>query len=89
MNNPEAIRDFIGNYLRQEFVGQGQAPPTDISDDHDLLLSGVVDSMDFLNLMLAVAAHFGQRIDFEGLDPEQMTIVGPFCKFVSEQLSKT
>jgi acyl carrier protein len=89
MNSPEAIRDFLGSYLRQKFIGQGQDPPTDMSDDHDLLLLGIVDSLDFVNLFSAVAAHFGQEIDFEGLGPEQMTIVGPFCKFVSRQLGKT
>jgi len=89
MNSPEAIRDFLGSYLRPKFIGQGQDPPTDMSDDHDLLLLGVIDSQDFLNLLLAVEAHFGLQIDFEGLDPEQMTIVGPLCKFVSEQLGKT
>jgi acyl carrier protein len=89
MSRPEVIREFIGDYLRHEFVGQGKAPPAVMTDDHDLLSSGVFDSMDFLNLMLALEAHFGQRIDFEGIDPEQMTMVGPFCRFVSQQLSKT
>jgi acyl carrier protein len=89
MSSPEAVREFVGNYLKHEFVGQGKPLPTEMSDDHDLMTSGVVDSMDFLNLMLALEAHFGQHIDFEGIDPENMTVIGPFCRFVSEQLRKS
>jgi hypothetical protein len=36
----------------------------------------------------AVNEHYGREIDFEDLDPDQMTIVGPFCDFVADRMSK-
>ncbi len=71
----EDVRQFLVDRLRQ-----------DVPQECDLLLSGIVDSLGLLELITAVADHFGREIDFEALDPEKMTIVGPFCEFVSRQL---
>jgi acyl carrier protein len=69
--------------------GQGREVPADLSDDCDLLLSGYVDSLGLLELMTAIQDHFGREIDFDELDAEQMTIVGPLKRFVAEKLAKT
>jgi acyl carrier protein len=53
-----------------------------------LLLSGFVDSLGLLELMTALQDQFGREIDFDELDAEQMTIVGPLKKFVAAQLAK-
>lgn len=37
---------------------------------------------------MAAGEHFDREIDFENLDPEQMTLIGPLCLFVSEQLTQ-
>jgi len=46
----------------------------------------VLDSLAFVEMMMAAGEHFAGEIDFESLDPEKMTVVGPLCIFVSEQL---
>jgi acyl carrier protein len=38
--------------------------------------------------MTAIQDHFGREIDFDELDAEQMTIVGPLKRFVAEKLAK-
>jgi acyl carrier protein len=68
--------------------GQGREVPADLPDDCDLLLSGYVDSLGLLELMTAIQDHFGREIDFDELDAEQMTIVGPLKRFVAEKLAK-
>jgi acyl carrier protein len=78
------LREYVAKYLR----GQGREVPADLSDDCDLLLSGYVDSLGLLELMTAIQDHFGREIDFDELDAEQMTIVGPLKRFVAEKLAK-
>jgi hypothetical protein len=36
----------------------------------------------------AVNEHYGREIDFEDLDPDHMTIVGPFCDYVADRMAK-
>jgi acyl carrier protein len=47
----------------------------------------MIDSLGLLDLMSAIQQHCQQEIDFEALDPEQLTVVGPLCRYVSEQLA--
>lgn len=83
--SPDDVRMFLTGFIQKRLAAQGQDPPGELSDNCDLLLSGVIDSLGLLELVTAVNQHYGREIDFEALDPEQMTIVGPLCKFVSEQ----
>jgi acyl carrier protein len=85
---PDAGQDFLREYVAKYLRGQGREVPADLSDDCDLLLSGYVDSLGLLELMTAIQDHFGREIDFDELDAEQMTIVGPLKRFVAEKLAK-
>lgn len=83
--NAEDVRAFLTNYLEGKLRGRG-SEVTLLPDDCDLLLEGLIDSFDLLELMAALRAHAGQEIDFDGLSPEEMTVVGPLCRYVSAQL---
>jgi acyl carrier protein len=48
----------------------------------------MVDSLGLLELMTALQEHCGREIDFDALDPEQMTVVGPLCNFVAGEMAK-
>jgi acyl carrier protein len=85
---PDAVQDFLREYVAKYLCGQGREVPPELSDDCDLLLSGYVDSLGLLELMTAIQDHFGREIDFDELDAEQMTIVGPLKRFVAEKLAK-
>jgi acyl carrier protein len=85
---PDAVQDFLREYVAKSLRAQGREVPADLSDDCDLLLSGYVDSLGLLELMTAIQDHFGREIDFDELDAEQMTIVGPLKRFVAEKLAK-
>jgi acyl carrier protein len=67
---------------------QGREAPGNLPDDCDLLLSGAVDSLGMLEWIAAFQVHCGCEIDFESLDPELMTVVGPLCDFVAAQIVK-
>jgi acyl carrier protein len=85
---PEEVRIFLLQHLDQKLEGNGQSKRESLPEDCDLLLSGIIDSIGLLELVGAIQEFVGVEIDFEALDPEQMTIVGPLCRFISEQTSK-
>jgi acyl carrier protein len=86
--SPEEIRIFLRNYVCRILKAQGRELPGEFSDDCDLLLSGLIDSLGLLELTTAIGDYCGREIDFEALDPEQMTVVGPLSKFISDQMGK-
>ncbi|HXN72308.1 MAG TPA: acyl carrier protein [Candidatus Acidoferrales bacterium] len=90
MNNVSRgdVRLFLTGFIQKRLASQGQDPLGELSDDCDLLLSGVIDSLGLLELVTAVNEHYGREIDFEDLDPEQMTVVGPLCDFVADKMAK-
>jgi acyl carrier protein len=85
---PSDVHLFLRDYFRRELAEDGRALAIDLTDDCDLLLSGVIDSLGLLDLVGAIGQHFGRELTFDEIDPEQMTIVGPLCRFVADQLSR-
>jgi acyl carrier protein len=83
----EQIRAFLQEYVLEKSLAGGKSTPGELADDCDLLLSGMIDSLGLLDLMTAIQQHCRREIDFEALDPEQLTVVGPLCRYVSEQLA--
>ena len=82
----EDIRVFLQQYIVEKSLAGGKETPSKLTDDCDLLLSGMIDSLGLLDLMTAIQQHCRREIDFEALDPEQLTVVGPLCRYVSEQV---
>jgi acyl carrier protein len=83
----ETVRDFVLSHLREPLEGIG-LKPTDVPDDFDLLTQGVVDSLGLVQMISAIDQHFGIEVDFESLDPEHLTIVGPFCRYVEAWIAR-
>jgi len=90
MNQIESrgLRTFVWNFVGRKMKSQGRDAPEELGDDFDLLLSGIIDSLGLLELMTAFEEHCGREIDFDGLDPELMTVVGPLCDYVAAQTAK-
>lgn len=85
---PADVRLFLMDYLRQKLEANGRGLAEDLPEDCDLLISGVIDSLGLLELVTALNEHFNRQINFEALNPEYITIVGPLCSYVAEQLSQ-
>lgn len=62
---------------------EGGFDPADVGDDFDFLTTGVIDSLGVIEMIAAVNDHFGLDIDFEELDPEGLTVLGPFARYVA------
>lgn len=79
---PDAVRAFLLAHFEQELAALGMAT-SELPEHFDLHATGVVDSFGILELIVAIEEHFGLDIDFEELDPEDLTVVGPFSRFVA------
>jgi acyl carrier protein len=85
----DEVRAFLTDHVKHQLEAQGrQATDDQIPDDCDLFLSGMIDSLGLLELAGALSDYCGFELEFEELDPEQMTIVGALCDFVVEQAAK-
>lgn len=83
---PDDVRLFVEEFLNQKLRERAQAPVNNLPDSYDLLLSGLLDSLAFVEMITATGEYFDGQVDFEDIDPEKLTIIGPLCAFVSEQL---
>jgi acyl carrier protein len=83
---PSDVRAFLTRYLDERLREQGRVLPDVYREDYDLLLSGVVDSLGFIEMIAAAAEHFSCEIDLTALDPEKMTVIGHLSAFIARQL---
>ena len=56
-----------------------------LSDETDLFGAGVVDSLGVLELVALVSDRYGIDADWEDYDPEDLLVIGPFCRYVAEK----
>ena len=73
MNRPTPgnVRVFVADFLNSKLRDRGQGPLNDLPDDYDVLLSGALDSLAFVEMMMAAGDHFVGEIDLENLDPRR------------------
>jgi acyl carrier protein len=83
---PDDVRLVLAQFLNRKLKERGQSPLNHLTDDYDLLLAGVLDSLTFVEMITAIGEHFDWEVDLEGADPEEVMIVSYLCRFVSEQL---
>ncbi len=80
----EEIRSFILARVEVPLAAR-QLTPNEVLDDFDLLMEGVIDSFGIVDLFAAVEERFGLAIDFDGLDADNLTVLGPLCRYIGEQ----
>ena len=59
--------------------------PADLPDDFDLWASGVIDSTGVMEMIVTASEAVEEDLDFEELDEEELTKLGPFARFVAEK----
>jgi acyl carrier protein len=72
-----ALREFVLETLTALNRGKGNGLAA-LDDSCNLVQSGLVDSIGFLELVAAVEAEFGVRFDFSAADPAEFTTLGGF-----------
>lgn len=82
----EQIREALIDEVSKQLASQGRAfDPDQVTDDSDLLLSGLIDSLGLLELAASLSDYCGFEIDFSELAPDDLTVVGPLCDFIVVQ----
>ena len=79
--NSQGVRDFLVDYYRGKFSDL-HINVTTIPPDFDLLTHGIIDSMGFVDMMSAIEKRFHVSIDLEGLNAQQVTMLGPLCDYI-------
>jgi acyl carrier protein len=59
--------------------------PATAPGDLDLRGSGMIDSLGFVEIIVALEEQLGIEIDLEAMDPEQITVLGPLAAHVAAQ----
>lgn len=77
------LRAFILDQYEQELGELGQVP-AEVPDDFDLHEAGIIDSFGLVELLAEVQERFGVEVDFELLDPDQLTAIGPLTRFIEQ-----
>jgi acyl carrier protein len=76
------VLDFCGSALAAYGIDPGAA-----GDDLDLRASGAIDSLGFVELVVALEETFGIELELEDLDPEELTVLGPLSRHVGAQVA--
>ena len=81
---PDQVRNFLlAKYARP--ISELGLDPLAVEDDFDFLLRGIIDSFGILTMIGAIEDEFHILLDMEAIDAEQLTILGPLCRYVAEQ----
>jgi acyl carrier protein len=76
------ILDFCGSALAAYGIDPGAA-----GDDLDLRACGAIDSLGFVELVVALEETFGVELELEDVDPEALTVLGPLSEHVGAQVA--
>ena len=78
------VRSFILSQLSVAFKENSLAADQ-VADDFDLMKMGIIDSIGFINLISAIEEHFGVQTDFENMDTDNLTVIGPISRYIEAQ----
>ena len=80
---PDNVRGFLLTRYYEPIIAM-QLSLTEIPDDFDLLLSGVIDSFGILEMISAIEDEFRIQLDLALLDAEDITRIGPLARYIAE-----
>ena len=85
MSSLNNIREVVYKNLETRFKTAGISSHSEVGDSYDLVEAGIIDSLGFVNLMLALELHLGISIDFLTLPTDQVSKFGALCLFLQKQ----
>jgi acyl carrier protein len=77
------IRSFVRSFVAQRSL----VPSNEISDELDFFEAGFLDSIGFLELVLATERRFAVSIDFGDVDLEEFSRLAAFAALVGRSRS--
>jgi acyl carrier protein len=83
---PATVREFLLRRYSEPIRAMGR-DVTQVPDDFDLLLAGVIDSFGILEMISAIEAELQMQIDLALLDAEDITKIGPLSRYVAASMN--
>jgi len=77
--NEDEVIQLALDWVRQN-GRDGDVAPGDVEEDTNLLLSGVLDSLGFIDLLAFLEERAGLTLDLAELDPEEFTSIGGLAR---------
>lgn len=77
--NENDIRKIIYKIFEQNDISL-----QNINEDTSLISNGIVDSMTFVNILLAIEEELNIEIDFENIDINSIVTINSLCDAVSK-----
>jgi acyl carrier protein len=79
---PDDIRKFLLTRYSEPITAMNP-DLTELPDDFDLLLSGVIDSFGIIEMINAIESEFRIQFDLAMLDAEDITKIGPLTRYIA------
>jgi acyl carrier protein len=74
-------------WMRDKSRDSGSTP-LDIEPTTNLIETGILDSVDFLDLITFVEEKSGQSIDITSVDPDDLVSINGLCRHLEKQRSE-
>ena len=79
------MKEALRNYVCTELLGNGTG--TEIDDEENLLLSGLVDSMGMMRLVLYIEENFSVAVPPEDVTIENFSTISSIAKYLETNKS--
>jgi acyl carrier protein len=79
---PAIVREFLLRRYSEPIKAMG-LDPTQVPDEFDLLLAGVIDSFGMLEMISAIEIELQVQLDLALLDAEDVAKIGPLSRYVA------
>jgi acyl carrier protein len=76
--NRKQLTNLIVQWVRENTQSDGFSDP-EITEDTDLMASGLLDSFGFIDLLLFVESQSGIKVDLTDVDPSEFTVIKGLC----------
>jgi acyl carrier protein len=80
------VQQFILGRVDDPLQAKGLAS-AEVPASLDLLLEGVIDSFGIVELIGALEEQYGVEFDFDELEPDDLTRIGPLSSYVAAKLN--
>lgn len=82
----EAYYQFILEKISNK-IGEIKANELDVNIN--LIEHGVLDSLDFISMLMELETKFGLDLDFEDVDPTTFTSISGLCLLIAGEVNAT
>jgi acyl carrier protein len=76
------VRQFVLTRVEQPLAAKGLTPG-ETPHDYDLLSEGIIDSFGIIELIADLEDQYQVELDFDDVEPETLTVVGPLSEYVA------